>query len=204
MANFSWNRNKSTKGFKEYQQDLYTSSLKLNEEDFRLHQNMQDRCKSSMNMNSESPNHRARASPKHDESEFGLHQNLRDQYESTINTNLEKIASNHDEPDKVLKRNTILVTKEVPLVPPGGGGRRRMSPTMRKQYVTYFQENVYKRENKKENGLVGCYYGVTCHMDTCLCGQPCMDLHRLSNIEVLNCDKCRYMLVMCGGISVCC
>ena len=155
MANFSRISRKGTRGHQQHQQDLYDSTLKLNEEDFRIHQNLQDQHQSSVNLKN--------GSPKYDEPECQLHQNLRDQYESTTNMNRVKFALEPEvlepeaEPDKVLKRNTILVTKEVPAPP--SGGRRRMSPTMRKQYVTYFHENVYKRENKKENGPVGCYFG---------------------------------------------
>ena len=90
------------------------------------------------------------------ESKYRVHQKLYDQYKSSMSLNNQyetRTIPNNAETGNVLRRDTILMTKEA-----SNPNKNRSGTSVAaapKRYVTFYQENVYKRENSNENGSVG-------------------------------------------------
>ena len=91
------------------------------------------------------------------ENNYRVHQKLYEQYKSAVNLKDEyetRIIPENAETGNVLRRDTILMTKETPR--PAGNYSGTKATSAPKRYVTFYQENVYKRENSNEHdGLVG-------------------------------------------------
>ena len=90
------------------------------------------------------------------EKKYRIHQKLYDQYKSSMSLNNQygtTTIPNNAEAGNVLRRDTILMTKEASN--PNRNRSGTSAAAVPKRYVTFYQENVYKRENSNENGSVG-------------------------------------------------